>query len=207
MNHNDNKLDHNKPWDQTFNSARNHDGHLSRVKLNRENHHNNLITVILVSIIIVIALVSLFFGIAKNISNSRGSSVAQSHPSSVSSKADLKKHRNDENDAKNISKKSSSNSKKTVKHYSTNVSENANSASDTSVKTSNTSHNSNDSSSNDNSNKQNSSSTNGEYATVGSGQGIYRVAENAGISMQQLMQLNHLSSTSSIHPGERLRVK
>ena len=45
------------------------------------------------------------------------------------------------------------------------------------------------------------------YATVQSGQGLYRVAVNNGISLQELLQLNGLNSASDIAPGQRLRVK
>lgn len=45
------------------------------------------------------------------------------------------------------------------------------------------------------------------YATVEPGQGLYRVAVNHGISLAELMRLNGLSTTSSIHPGQQLRVR
>ncbi|WP_054656869.1 LysM peptidoglycan-binding domain-containing protein [Apilactobacillus ozensis] len=50
--------------------------------------------------------------------------------------------------------------------------------------------------------------SNGEkYATVLPGQGVYRVATNAGISESELLRLNNLTSESQIHPGQKLRVR
>lgn len=45
------------------------------------------------------------------------------------------------------------------------------------------------------------------YATVQAGQGLYRVAVNNGITVQQLMQMNGLSSSSNLQPGQQLRVR
>ncbi|WP_353990320.1 LysM peptidoglycan-binding domain-containing protein [Pediococcus argentinicus] len=63
----------------------------------------------------------------------------------------------------------------------------------------------------DNNSQSNSSnSTNnasGKYATVQAGQGVYRVAVNNGISVQQLLEMNGLTSSSDIQPGQQLRVK
>lgn len=53
----------------------------------------------------------------------------------------------------------------------------------------------------------NNSAQGNSYATVQSGQGLYRVAVNNGISVQKLMELNGLSSGSDIKPGQQLRVK
>ncbi|WP_051006570.1 LysM peptidoglycan-binding domain-containing protein [Liquorilactobacillus vini] len=53
-----------------------------------------------------------------------------------------------------------------------------------------------------------SSSASADYATVGSGQGIYRVATNNGLTVAELLQLNPgLSSSSVLSPGQRVRIK
>lgn len=49
--------------------------------------------------------------------------------------------------------------------------------------------------------------TGSNYATVQRGQGLYRVAVNNGITVQQLMQMNGLSSSSNLQPGQQLRVR
>ncbi|KRM98909.1 LysM domain-containing protein [Loigolactobacillus rennini DSM 20253] len=52
-----------------------------------------------------------------------------------------------------------------------------------------------------------SASSDATYVTVKAGQGIYRVAANNGLTVQELRQLNGLSSNSTLAPGQRLRVK
>ena len=52
-----------------------------------------------------------------------------------------------------------------------------------------------------------SSSTTAVYTTVESGQGIYRVAKDNGLTVAELASLNGITTTTAIHPGERLRVK
>ena len=45
------------------------------------------------------------------------------------------------------------------------------------------------------------------YATVGAGQGIYRVAVNNGLTVQQLLQLNPGLAGTELKPGQQVRVK
>ncbi|GAF35396.1 peptidoglycan-binding protein [Lentilactobacillus farraginis] len=54
-----------QPWNQTFSEDRDEHGNLSRVKLRRQSHNHNMITAVLVTLIIVIALVSLIYGLTK----------------------------------------------------------------------------------------------------------------------------------------------
>ncbi|MBF5067211.1 LysM peptidoglycan-binding domain-containing protein, partial [Salmonella enterica subsp. enterica serovar Istanbul] len=51
------------------------------------------------------------------------------------------------------------------------------------------------------------SSSGTKYVTVEAGQGVYRVATNAGISVDKLLELNGLSSDATISAGQRLRVR
>lgn len=55
-----------QPWNQTFNDVRDSSGYLSRTKLHRQNHNNNVITLILVVIIGLIAVFALIYGLASN---------------------------------------------------------------------------------------------------------------------------------------------
>lgn len=52
-----------------------------------------------------------------------------------------------------------------------------------------------------------SSQTEKKYVTVPAGEGLYRIAVNNGITQQKLMELNGLTSSSELKPGQRLRVK
>ncbi|WP_239822811.1 LysM peptidoglycan-binding domain-containing protein [Lentilactobacillus parabuchneri] len=56
--------------------------------------------------------------------------------------------------------------------------------------------------------KKATSSTSGhKYVTVKAGQGMFRVAYNNGLTTAQLMQMNGLTSSSQLYPGQRLRVR
>ncbi|WP_295746482.1 SAG1386/EF1546 family surface-associated protein [uncultured Limosilactobacillus sp.] len=46
-----------------------------------------------------------------------------------------------------------------------------------------------------------------KYTTVEQGQGIYRVAVNNGLTVDELARLNNISPNAQLHPGQRLRVK
>ena len=47
-----------------------------------------------------------------------------------------------------------------------------------------------------------------QYISVPAGQGLYRVAVNNGLTLDQLLQLNPgLSANSSISPGQQIRIK
>lgn len=52
-----------------------------------------------------------------------------------------------------------------------------------------------------------SSSADEKYVTVEAGQGAYRVAVNNGITVDELYQLNGLSSGATLTPGQQIRVK
>lgn len=51
------------------------------------------------------------------------------------------------------------------------------------------------------------SETEAEYTTVIAGEGFQQVAARNGITVEQLEQLNGMSSTETINPGQTLRVK
>lgn len=46
-----------------------------------------------------------------------------------------------------------------------------------------------------------------KYTTVEQGQGIYRVAVNNGLTVDELARMNNISPNTQLHPGQRLRVK
>lgn len=80
------RSDEDQPWNQTFSEDRDEHGNLSRVKLRQQSHNHNMITIVLVTLIIVIALVSLVYGLTKQSAMGSGSNhhvtVAMSQPSS-----------------------------------------------------------------------------------------------------------------------------
>lgn len=119
-------------------------------------------------------------------------------------KSSTSKEKSDKKKSSKASSKSSESSSAKSKSSETSSSATSSSAAETSsVETSSSSAVISSSSSvSDNNSAQGNS-----YATVQSGQGLYRVAVNNGISVQKLMELNGLSSGSDIKPGQQLRVK
>ncbi|MFD1125887.1 LysM peptidoglycan-binding domain-containing protein [Lentilactobacillus raoultii] len=211
-----------QPWNQTFSEDRDEQGHLSRVKLRQQSHNHNMITVILVSLIIIVALVSLIYGIAKqsaagNRSTNHHPIVAmpqQAHSKKKSSKSTSIDHKAAQTALKSSAKaKAAGNSTKVASASSTTNRSSTNQATSSTGRTSNAASvtrksNSTSSALKPNTNNPTTTASNGyRYATVQAGQGIYRVAVNNGLTMSQLMQMNGLSTASQIHPGERLRVK
>ncbi|WP_239823073.1 LysM peptidoglycan-binding domain-containing protein [Lentilactobacillus parabuchneri] len=91
--------------------------------------------------------------------------------------------------------KSTSTSQQATKARSTSTSQSKSSSSAQSQKTTSTA-------------KKATSSTSGhKYVTVKAGQGMFRVAYNNGLTTAQLMQMNGLTSSSQLYPGQQLRVR
>lgn len=174
-----------KPWDKQF--AADHD-ELSRTANRKRSSHNSLITGILVLVIIALASVPVWYFVSNmnSFNHPQGSapvSVSASKKKSASSKTSVKT-------------KDQKNSTKTAKAAvsASSVTESASASSTSSESASAAS---------------SSSSSDGDekYVTVEAGQGLYRVAANNGISLQQLLTLNGLSSGAQVAPGQQLRVK
>ncbi|WP_367341697.1 SAG1386/EF1546 family surface-associated protein [Limosilactobacillus sp.] len=180
--------DGDKLWDKTFTDDPDmgQDGHLSRTEHRKRDSHNSMITTVLVLIIIILAAAPVIFWVHHQQSFNhpvRSERVARSKStSSRASKSKQPKH------------KTQTKSSKERKHHSSQES-NAN-VSSQSVSSSTMS-----------SSSSTSSRSNSQYATVESGQGIYRVAVNNGLTVQELARLNNISPSTPLHPGQRLRVK
>ncbi len=213
-----NRPESDQPWNQTFEEDRDEHGNLSRVKLRKQSQSHNLITIILVTLIIVVALVALVYGLTKQSASGKGAT--NQSAVTVSSQKNVKKKSSSVSSAvkkaATVKKKATKASSSPVEKTSTAkpVSSRASSATARTGTSQQTSVSKPakaipKSSSNSQVNTTNPTTTvNGhKYATVQPGQGIYRVAVNNGLTMAQLMRLNGLSSTSQIHPNERLRVK
>ncbi|MBW1605547.1 SAG1386/EF1546 family surface-associated protein [Lactobacillus sp. Sy-1] len=178
-----------EPWNQTFDDVTDDEGNLSRTKLRKQNKSNSLISIILISAIILIAAIALLFGVMKSTSgtgNGDSSSVASTKVQSISTS----KEKSAKKDSTSKKHSSAASSKSASAKSSSESSSMAKKSSESSKKESSS-----------------ASSESGDYVTVQAGQGLYRVATNAGISEQQLLQLNGLTSASQIHPGQKLRVK
>ncbi len=203
--------DETQPWNQTFTEVRDEHGNLSRVELRKKSQGHNLITIVLVTLILAIAIAGLTYGLVKqkalgqmqsrNEASVKVVNQVNSKKKSSSAKPTVKKvkktkaHKQQKKEVPQSSSVQSYTASGSSSQPKTNTS-NSEQTSTTSVKTTSSS-----------SPSQSSSSGNGQYAVVGQGQGIYRVAVNNGISEQKLRQLNGLSSTSHLYPGQKLKIK
>lgn len=166
-----------KPWDDTFSDDRNQDGNLSRVELRKQKGNFKLILAVLISIVALIAIFSLAFGMSKQ------SSIQQSQPSTQKKvKKVTKPKQKTEKQKHDKAKKSAT---KDDNQQTSDSSTSQTSSEDTKP----------------------SSDDDAKYTTVNQSEGIYRVAKNAGISVSQLQALNGLNDNSVITPGQRLRIK
>lgn len=181
--------DGDKLWDKTFTDDPDmgSDGHLSRTEHRKRDSHNSMITTVLVLIIIILAAAPIIFWVHHQQSfNHPVRSERVAKPSQKSSHASKSKH-----------KDTTKSAKKHRHHEST----------ETSSSLSSSQMQSQSSSSLSSSSSSSSSNSNRQYATVESGQGIYRVAVNNGLTVQELARLNNISPSTPLHPGQRLRVK
>lgn len=186
----DQRPENEKLWDKTFEDDENVDskGNLSRMKRRKEDSHNSRITTILVVIIIILAAAPIFFWVRHEQAfdhPARDERVTQTGPKRVAS-----------------AKKASVHHRKTKRHTpkSSSMMSEASSTTNAGSESMATSATTNSSSSTMNNHD-------GQYATVQSGQGIYRVAVNNGLTVDELARLNNISPKTALQPGQRLRVK
>ncbi|WP_368887159.1 SAG1386/EF1546 family surface-associated protein [Limosilactobacillus fermentum] len=173
-----------KLWDKTFTDNQDIDkeGHLSRMAHRKQSTHNAQITTILIVLIIILAATPVLYWVNHQQSFNHPQRTVKVASSST---ATSKKKASSTSSSASVSKgKQASSSSSVSKAASTSSS----SALASSLSAS-------------------SSSTTAVYTTVESGQGIYRVAKDNGLTVAELASLNGITTTTAIHPGERLRVK
>ena len=190
----DHRQEAGKLWDKTFEDNQDLDdsGHLSRTAHRKQSSHNSRITTILIVLIVILAATPIIYWVHHEQSFNhpqQTEKVAQS----VSSKA----------------KKASSHAKSKTKAKSQSKTASAKSQSKSSSQADSTSITSAQSSSSSSAAASTSSTSESgaKYTTVGSGQGIYRVATNNGLTVAELASLNNISPNTPLYPGQRLRVK
>ena len=192
----DHRQEAGKLWDKTFEDNQDLDdsGHLSRTAHRKQSSHNSRITTILVVLIVILAATPIIYWVHHEQSFNhpqQTEKVAQS----VSSKA---KKASSHAKSKTKSKASAAETAKT-KTAKAKSSSQADSTSITSAQSS--------SSSSAAASTSSTSESGAKYTTVGSGQGIYRVATNNGLTVAELASLNNISPNTPLYPGQRLRVK
>lgn len=201
MSKRDQKITDDKPWDAKFEDDRDDKGNLSRSATHRKDKSNALfVTILTIALLVLAALPVGAWTIWQNQMN-RPVATESSVSSSSSSKA------------KKVAVKSSKKTTKTTSKKAADTNSTQAAASTTTDSTSDadassvTSESSDASSSSAASSSSSASSSSGSYVTVGAGQGLYRIAANNGLTVSELLQLNGLTSTSTIKPGQQLRVK
>lgn len=224
MNSNDEhkKTDEDQPWNQTFSEDRDENGNLSRVKLRKESQNHHLITIILAALIIIVALVALAYGLIRQSAMGQAdSSKSASSVRVVRQDNAKKKSSSAHSDVKKENAKQSSVNKAKTAERSKREQRRASAAESSPTTKAKASTSSSITAASSESTAQKPAGTSAakrttatqksvsgsRYATVEPGQGLYRVAVNHGISLAELMRLNGLSTTSSIHPGQQLRVR
>ena len=191
----DHRQEAGKLWDKTFEDNQDLDdsGHLSRTAHRKQSSHNSRITTILIVLIVILAATPIIYWVHHEQSFNhpqQTEKVAQS----VSSKAKkASSHAKSKTKAKSQSKTASAKSQSKSSE---------NEAEPTSITSAQSS-----SSSSAAASTSSTSESGAKYTTVGSGQGIYRVATNNGLTVAELASLTNISPNTPLYPGQRLRVR
>ncbi|MCH4057391.1 LysM peptidoglycan-binding domain-containing protein [Lapidilactobacillus gannanensis] len=181
-----------RPWENTFDSDRDENGKLSRVATKKKERNNIVFVSILVVILLAVIGSTIWMWVAAQNDN-KSPQIVVSSSSRVKSSVKSQK-----SETKKSSTKSSSS-----------VSEEASSSSVSSTEESSTEQSASEPVTESSSSTAASSSTaeTGSTYTVKSGDNLYRIAVNNGLTLDQLLSLNGLTSSSAIAPGQQLRIK
>ena len=189
-----NKTNQDKPWDKSFEDDRDDNGNFSRIERRKHTRGNTVLTWVLVGALVLICLIPVVWHAVdarmanKGESNTRITVTSDKHSSSSKD---------------NVSFKSSKSSKSSSTSSSAQSSKPASSSS--SVRSSSSSQPASSSSSSRASSSSNSAAA-GSY-TVKSGDNLYRIAVNHGMTLSEIQALNGMGSSTSITPGQTLKVK
>lgn len=193
-----------EPWNTKFDDDLDDDGNYSRVKKRRRSHGNSVLTwSITVGLIVILLVPIIWLAVDKRMQNSADTQESSSVAVSSSAKAKRSSSAKAASEAKASSKaasKSSSAKKASVDKAS---SKSAAKGSSTSASASESSTAESSSSSAESSS---ASSAAGTY-TVQSGDNLYRIAVNHGMSLSEIQELNGMGSSTSVTPGQTLKVK
>ncbi|USS85375.1 LysM peptidoglycan-binding domain-containing protein [Fructilactobacillus myrtifloralis] len=214
-----------EPWDQSFDgkpsqTSTNQKATPASSRMARRKRQGNIkvIVTILASVVVLIALFALAFGMSKQgdlNSSAKPATAKQTKPA---------KH-------KKAAKKQSKPAKKSATKQTDSTADQADQTGDTTASSANAAQSDDQTAQNKQpaaattangsepakattataTTSQQSQATNQaapkDYVVVQQHEGIYRVAKNAGISMQELERLNGLTSQSVIVPGQKLRIR
>ncbi|MDD6864940.1 MAG: LysM domain-containing protein [Lactobacillus sp.] len=191
----DHRQEAGKLWDKTFEDNQDLDdsGHLSRTAHRKQSSHNSRITTILIVLIVILAATPIIYWVHHEQSFNHPQQTEKVAQATSSKLKKASSHAKSKTKAKSQSKtasaKSQAKSSENEAEPTSITSTQSSSTSSTAASTSST------------------SQSGAKYATVESGQGIYRVAANNGLTVAELASLNNISPNAPLHPGQRLRVK
>ena len=180
-----------KPWENTFEDEKDEQGNYLRTASRKSSHKNAVLTnsLLVVFVVIVIGTIALYFISQKTANKTFDDNGNVEVVSSTAKKSSKKKV---------AAKKSSSESESAASESSQAES----SSQEESQASSQASESSQSTSS------ESSSSQDEQYVTVQAGQGLYRVATNNGLTVNELLNLNPgLTANSTLTPGQQIRVK
>lgn len=192
-NRNDNHDD--KPWEKKFEDGKDENGLYSRRASKRKDKLNSRLPLVLLLVFcfVIVATIALYFISLKTAAqptNDDGGNievVTSSSSKSSFKKSSAKKHKKSSS-TKKEAESSSSHAESSSQAESSSESESSSSVSEES--------------------SSSSQSEGSQYVTVAAGQGLYRIAVNNGLTVDQLVQLNPgLTPSSTVTPGQQLRVK
>ncbi|WP_390404512.1 LysM peptidoglycan-binding domain-containing protein [Lacticaseibacillus jixiensis] len=192
--------DQTKPWNKQFDDDRDDDGNLSRLATRKKKHGGSVLAIcVWVALALVIIIPVTWFAIHNNTASNSGGDYTNDKiaVSSTAKKASAKPKHSSSSSAKSSAKSSSEKPQSSSAASSTQSSSGSSSTYSTSssIKSSSSSL------------KASSSSVATGTYTVKRGDNLYRIAVNHGMTLAQLLQLNGLSSGSSISAGTVLKVQ
>ena len=198
-NRNDNHDD--KPWEKKFEDGKDENGLYSRRASKRKDKLNSRLPLLLLLVFcfVIVATIALYFISLKTAAqptNDDGRNievVTSSSSKSFFKKSSAKKHKKSSS-TKKEAESSSSQTESSSQAESSSESESSSAAESSSSVSEESS--------------SSSQSEGSQYVTVAAGQGLYRIAVNNGLTVDQLVQLNPgLTPSSTVTPGQQLRVK
>ncbi|WP_056968966.1 LysM peptidoglycan-binding domain-containing protein [Lacticaseibacillus thailandensis] len=201
-----------EPWNTKFDDDLDDEGNYSRVKKRRRSHGNSVLTwSITVGLIVILLVPIIWMAVDKRMQNSADSqdstSLSVSSSTKARSRSEAKAASSSRASSQAAAKKSSSAKQASIaKARSAKSSSKAAAASSRAATSASSTSTAQSSSSSASSSSSSSSSAAGTY-TVQAGDNLYRIATNHGMTLSQIQALNGMGSSTSVTPGQVLKVK
>ncbi|MCZ2492560.1 SAG1386/EF1546 family surface-associated protein [Dellaglioa carnosa] len=193
-----------KPWEKSFEDDRDDNGNYSRSANRRKSKNSSLLTTGLLVVFVAIIVGTIGFYIVESNKVYQPEDIATSESSS--SKKTVAKTEDTASSESKVKAESESKVKASSESKAKAKSDSESKAKAESESKSKVS--SESASSASSSSESASSSSSNSSVTVEAGQGIYRIAVNNGLSIDQLLELNPgLTASSAISAGQQIRVK